>query len=94
MCLWIYEEEKNIIMPIIFKNNFSNIEEMDVSDRIKHVLSFYKNYRAEIADPNSELFKMKQEFEKKRTEWMSLCWLISNISEWLGYDRKTEGRME
>ena len=62
------EEEKNIIMPIIFKNNFSNIEEMDVSDRIKHVLSFYKNYRAEIADPNSELFKMKQEFEKKRTE--------------------------
>ena len=50
------EEEKNIIMPIIFKNNFSNIDEMDVSDRIKHVLSFYKNYRAEIADPNSELF--------------------------------------
>ena len=60
------EEEKNIIMPIIFKNKFSNIEEMDVSDRIKHVLSFYKNYRAEIADPNSELFKMKLEFEKER----------------------------
>ena len=55
-------------MPIIFKNNFSNIDEMEVSDRIKYVLSFYKNYRAEIADPKSELFKMKQEFEKKRTE--------------------------
>ena len=60
--------EKDIILPIIFKNNFSNIEEMNVSDRIKSILSFYKNYRAEIADPNSELFKMKQEFEKKRIE--------------------------
>ena len=60
--------EKDIILPIIFKNNFSNIEEMNVSDRIKYTLSFYKNYRAEIADPNSELFKMKQEFEKKRIE--------------------------
>ena len=62
------DEEKDIILPIIFKNNFSNIEEMNVSDRIKSILSFYKNYRAEIADPNSELFKMKQEFEKKRIE--------------------------
>lgn len=64
--LALSDEEKNIILPIIFKNNFSHIEEMNVSDRIKYVLSFYRNYRAEIADPNSELFKMKQEFEKKR----------------------------
>ena len=28
--------EKDIILPIIFKNNFSNIEEMNVSDRIYH----------------------------------------------------------
>lgn len=57
------DEERNIVLPIIFKNDFSNIEEMNVSDRIKYVLSFYKNYRAEIADSNSSLFKMKQEFE-------------------------------
>ena len=62
------DEERNIVLPIIFKNDFSNIEEMNVSDRIKYVLSFYKNYRAEIADPNSELFKMKQEFELIRRD--------------------------
>ena len=26
---------------------------------------FYKNYRADIADPKSELYKLKQEFEKR-----------------------------
>lgn len=59
------EEERSIIMPIIFKNKFTDIEKLDVSDKIKRVLSFYKNYRAEIADSKSELYKLKQEFEEK-----------------------------
>ena len=43
--------------PLVLEANKSaqNIEEMNVSDRIKYVLSFYKNYRAEIADSNSSL---------------------------------------
>lgn len=59
------EEERSIIMPIIFKNKFTDIEKLDASDKIKRVLSFYKNYRAEIADSKSELYKLKQEFEEK-----------------------------
>lgn len=59
------DEERRIIMPIIFKNKFSNIDELDVCDKIKKVLSYYKNYRSEIADPNSELYKLKQDFDKK-----------------------------
>lgn len=61
-------EERNIILPIIFKNKFTDIEDLSVNNNIKYVLSFYKNYRAEIADSNSDLFKMKQEFDKIRIE--------------------------
>ena len=33
--------------------------------KLKQILMFYKNYRADIADPKSELYKLKQEFEKR-----------------------------
>ncbi len=62
------DEERKIIMPIIFKNKFTDIENLDVNDKIKHVLSYYKNYRAEIADSQSELYKLKQEFENSKLE--------------------------
>lgn len=60
--------ERNIILPIIFKNKFTDIEGLNVNDNIKYVLSFYRNYRAEIADSKSDLYKMKQEFDKMRIE--------------------------
>jgi len=60
------DEERRTILPIIFANKFTDIDELDVSDKIHHVLSFYKNYRAEIADPTSELYRMKQDFELHR----------------------------
>ena len=59
------DKERSIIMPIIFQNKFSNIEELNLNDKIKHVLSYYKNYRAEIADPKSNLYKLKKEFEEQ-----------------------------
>ena len=40
-------------------------EELNLNDKIKHVLSYYKNYRAEIADPKSNLYKLKKEFEEQ-----------------------------
>ena len=60
------DEERNIVMPIIFKNKFTDIDELDVSEKIRKVLSYYKNYRSEIADPKSELYKLKREFERKK----------------------------
>lgn len=59
------DKERSIIMPIIFQNKFSNIEGLNLNDKIKHVLSYYKNYRAEIADPKSNLYKLKKEFEEQ-----------------------------
>ena len=57
--------ERNIIMPIIYKNEFSNIDELDVNDNIKSVLSYYKNYKSEIVNPHSELYALKQKFDGK-----------------------------
>ena len=59
------DEERSIVMPIILKNKFTNIDNLDVSEKIKKVLSYYKNYRSEIADTKSELYKQKREFEKR-----------------------------
>lgn len=64
--LELTEEEKEQIMPIIFKNNFNDIDSLTDNIKLRKVLSFYKNYRADIADSNSELYKLKQEFEKNK----------------------------
>jgi hypothetical protein len=64
--LELTEEEKEQIMPIIFKNNFNDIDSLTDNIKLRKVLSFYKNYRADIADSNSELYKLKQEFEENK----------------------------
>ena len=60
------EEEKAEIMPIIFKNNFTDIDSLTQNIKLREILKFYKNYRAEIADSTSELYKLKQKFEKEQ----------------------------
>lgn len=59
------EVEKEEILPIIYRNDFNHIENLTSNERLLNVLKYYKNYRAEIADHNSELFQLKQEFENK-----------------------------
>lgn len=57
------ETEKEELYPIIFKNDFNHIEELTKNKKFLHILGFYKNYRGEIADQNSELYRLKKEFE-------------------------------
>lgn len=59
-------EERNELLPIIFKNEFNQIEKLTDNPKFLRVLKFYKDYRSEIADHHSELYRLKQEFEKKR----------------------------
>lgn len=56
-------DERQEALNIIYQNNFNNIDELSTNDNVKYVLSFYKNYRGDIANPNSELYRKKQEFE-------------------------------
>lgn len=60
------EAELNELLPIIYKNNFNHIEELTDNKKFLHILTFYKDYRKEIADHNSKLFKLKQEFEDSK----------------------------
>lgn len=56
--------EREVLYPIIFKNDFNHIEDLTSNKRLLSVLQFYKNYRSEIADPKSELYKLKQQYDE------------------------------
>lgn len=60
------EEEKEELYPIIFKNDFNNIELLTSNSKLRHILKYYKNYRADIVNSESELYKLKKEFDKRQ----------------------------
>lgn len=60
------DAEREELYPIIFKNDFNHIDELTENEKFRHILKFYKNYRGDIADHNSELYKLKQEFDQQQ----------------------------
>lgn len=58
-------EERDEALKIIYKNDFNEIEYLSSNEKVLHVLSFYKNYRSDIANPKSELYKKKMEFDNR-----------------------------
>lgn len=62
------EDERETIFPIIFANKFTDVDKLAVSNNVRYALSFYKNYRSDIADPKSELYRMKLEFERDKSD--------------------------
>lgn len=60
------DAEREELYPIIFKNDFNHIDELTENKKFRHILTFYKNYRGDIADHNSELFRLKQEFDQQK----------------------------
>ena len=60
------DAEREELYPIIFKNDFTHIDELTENEKFRHILKFYKNYRGDIADHNSELFRLKQEFDQQK----------------------------
>lgn len=61
-------EERNELYPIIFRNDFNDIRSLTTNEKFRHILSFYKNYRSEIANKESEMYKQKKEFENQTQE--------------------------
>ena len=57
------DEERAELYPIIYKNNFNHIEDLTDNKKYLHILQFYKNYRGDITDSESELYKLKKEFD-------------------------------
>ena len=60
------DEEREELLPIIYKNEFNHIEELTDNKKFRHILAYYKDYRKEIADHSSELYKLKQDFEARQ----------------------------
>lgn len=60
------DSERSELYPIIFKNDFNHIEDLTDNEKFRHILTFYKNYRGDIADHNSELFRLKREFDESQ----------------------------
>lgn len=60
------EAERTELLPIIYKNDFNHIEELTSNKKFLYILTFYKDYRKEIADRNSKLYKLKQDFEASK----------------------------
>lgn len=59
-------EEINELYPIIYKNDFNHIETLTNNSKYLRILSYYKNYRYDIINPNSELYIRKQEFDNNQ----------------------------
>ena len=59
-------EERKELYPIIFNNDFNNIEELTDNISLRKVLAYYKNYRAEIITPGTELYKEKQIYDVRQ----------------------------
>lgn len=61
------EQEKAEIYPIIYNNDFNDVNSLTNNQKLRYILTVhYKNYRNEIIDPTSEIYKEKQEWESKR----------------------------
>lgn len=59
-------EERKELYPIIFNNDFNNIEGLTDNISLRKVLAYYKNYRAEIITPGTELYKEKQIYDARQ----------------------------
>ena len=59
-------EERKELYPMIFNNDFNNIEELTDNISLRKVLAYYKNYRAEIITPGTELYKEKQIYDARQ----------------------------
>lgn len=60
------ECERKELYPMIFKNDFNHIDSLTDNEKFRHILAYYKNYRADITNPASELFRLKKEFDESK----------------------------
>jgi hypothetical protein len=61
------KEEIAELKNIIHENNFSSIPKKYSNPMFSKLLSFYVNYRDDINNPASKLYKLKQEYDKNPT---------------------------
>lgn len=64
----IDEDTKNRVLDVIHKNEFTDSELMSFKEpSVTQLLACYINYRSDIITPGTELYSLKQEFDKIST---------------------------
>jgi hypothetical protein len=61
------EQEKNEILEIIHKNRFTSLSATSDNPKFAELLNFYTNFRDDINNPETELYKLKQEYDENPT---------------------------
>jgi len=61
------KEDNDELKKIIHENRFSSIPKKYENPKFFELLSFYTNYRDDIDNPRTELYKLKQEYEVNPT---------------------------
>jgi predicted transcriptional regulator len=52
------------VLKAIHNNDFSNIDNTYQNSKISNLVKYYTNYRNEIVKPGTELYKLKQKYDK------------------------------
>jgi len=69
--LTLTENERSILLEIIHKNVFTTEMQYHFDNpKMNQLLNFYTNYRKDIITEGTELFKLKQEYDKNPTKQM------------------------
>lgn len=64
--------EKTKLLKVIYNNNFTNeIKQQFDNPKIKQLLNYYTNYRNDIITEGTELYKLKQEYDKNPIQSMT-----------------------
>ncbi|MDR2835866.1 MAG: hypothetical protein LBV69_06695 [Bacteroidales bacterium] len=61
------EQEKADLLEIIHQNKFSFFSSKSNNPKFSRLLYFYTNFRNDIINPETELYKLKQEYDKNPT---------------------------
>jgi len=61
------KEETDELKKIIHENRFSSISKKYENSKFSKLLKFYTNYRDDINNPKSEIYNLKQEYDKNPT---------------------------
>jgi hypothetical protein len=61
------EQETSELLEIIHQNKFTSLSSENYNPKVSELLKFYVNYRDDINDPKTELYKLKKEYDKNPT---------------------------
>lgn len=61
------EQETAELKEIIHKNKFASISLKNYNSKFSDLLNFYTNFRDSVSNPETELYVLKQEYDKNPT---------------------------